>query len=128
MITVVAERKTFENRRAISLRVPEGTKKIEHGAFCAHSLAEYIEIPDGVTTIEEMAFGYCRNLKAITIPGSVISICQKAFVNCENLSEVVLRESQHRKSKRFDGILLAVRPKNCPDRIYSITHTIGIPR
>lgn len=92
MITVVAERKTFENRRAILLRIPEGTRKIEHGAFCGHSCVEYIEIPDGVTTIEKMAFGHCRNLKSINIPGSVISIHQKAFVNCANLSEVIIKD------------------------------------
>ncbi len=64
-----------------TLVIPEGTKRIEKGAFEGTD-AERILFPEGLESIESRAFADCRNLRYVKMPKGVVDIADDAFENC----------------------------------------------
>ncbi len=84
----------FRGRYSNSLlKLPNGLKVIECGAFRDCTRIRNAIIPSSVSYIGESAFENCCNLVGINISEGVKSIGQYAFENCEQLSVVHLPSS-----------------------------------
>ena len=79
--------------------IPEGTKKIEHGAFLGCSELKCITIPDSVTEIDDAAFQKCTGLTSIVIPNNVEKIGRNVFLGCTGLESIVVSEG----NKTYDS-------------------------
>ena len=73
--------------------IPEGTTKIEWGAFSGCENLHSVLIPDSVTEIVNNAFYGCSGLTNIAIPESVLTIGDGAFKNCTGLKSISIPKS-----------------------------------
>jgi hypothetical protein len=73
--------------------IPEGTTKVETGAFENRSDLKSIVIPNSVTIIGQDAFRGCKSLKDVVIPDSVTEIWGGAFFNCPALTHIEIPNS-----------------------------------
>ena len=73
--------------------IPEGTTKIEWGAFSGCENLHSVLIPDSVTEIVNNAFYGCSSLTNIAIPESVLTIGDGAFQNCTGLKSISIPKS-----------------------------------
>ena len=73
--------------------IPEGTTKIETGAFEECSDLKSIVIPNSVTIIGQDAFRDCESLCDVVIPDSVTEIWGSAFFNCPALTHIDIPNS-----------------------------------
>ena len=73
--------------------IPEGTTKIEWGAFSGCENLHSVLIPDSVTEIVNNAFYGCCGLTNIAIPESVLTIGDGAFQNCTGLKSISIPKS-----------------------------------
>ena len=73
--------------------IPEGTTKIEWGAFSGCENLHSVLIPDSVTEIVNHAFYGCSGLTNIAIPESVLTIGDGAFKNCTGLKSISIPKS-----------------------------------
>lgn len=69
--------------------VPQGVKRLAHGAFLECAALEEICLPEGLEVIEREAFVNTA-IHSITIPASVKTVEGFAFWNCRNLERVEL--------------------------------------
>ncbi|GEM_PF-3765533 len=69
----------------MNLQIPEGTTKIEAGAFQDCRSLDQIIIPDTVTEIGDRAFAGCDYLKELIIPASVEKIGRNLCSGCSRL-------------------------------------------
>lgn len=67
------------------VKIPDGIKSIENGAFKHNETLTNIIIPNSVTSISDYAFQNCTSLSTITISDSVTEIGEFAFYNCNSL-------------------------------------------
>lgn len=73
--------------------IPEGTTKIEWGAFYGCENLHSVLIPDSVTEIVNNAFYGCSSLTNIAIPESVLTIGDGAFQDCTGLKSISIPKS-----------------------------------
>ena len=73
--------------------IPEGTTKIEWGAFSGCENLHSVLIPDSVTEIVNKAFYGCSGLTNIAIPESVLTIGDGAFQDCTGLKSISIPKS-----------------------------------
>ena len=73
--------------------IPEGTTKIEWGAFSGCENLHSVLIPDSVTEIVNNAFYGCSGLTNIAIPESVLTIGDGAFQDCTGLKSISIPKS-----------------------------------
>ena len=73
--------------------IPEGTTKVETGAFEECSDLKSIVIPNSVTIIGQDAFRDCESLCDVVIPDSVTEIWGSAFFNCPALTHIEIPNS-----------------------------------
>lgn len=67
--------------------VPEGTVRIDYGAFRRASVTG-ITFPSTLTTIGDYAFSYCTSLRSVSFPKNITRICDSAFRDCSWLYSV----------------------------------------
>lgn len=79
--------------------IPEGTTKIENGAFLNCTELTSVDIPNSVTEIGQNAFSGCSSLESLFIPASVTEIGSDCFEDCYSLSSIVVDEN----NKVFDS-------------------------
>ncbi len=73
-------------RKEFTLRIPDGVKAIEYGAFLMCKSLQEVVLGNGIKKIDGVAFDSCRKLKSITIPKSVTQIGENAFQYCGSLT------------------------------------------
>ncbi|MBQ8293385.1 MAG: leucine-rich repeat protein [Bacilli bacterium] len=76
------------NNKIQSVIIPDGVKKIDHGAFSGCTSLKSIEIPNSVTSIGVWAFSGCTMLQNVTFPNKLENIEWSIFNNCEQLLNV----------------------------------------
>ena len=81
----------FGKKTDLTVRVPEGVKKISKQAFYRSDVLVVI-IPDGVTVIDDEAFFECDSLEKVVLPNSLKRIGSCAFQFCESLTEIDIPE------------------------------------
>jgi len=91
---------------SVSLRIPEGTKKIASTAFYNVDGIFQVFLPEGMETIETFAFYSCKNLEKISIPDSMTSIAPGAFRYCWNLS-VLQMNPEHPAFWNINGMMIS---------------------
>lgn len=69
--------------------VPQGVKRLAHGAFLECAALEEVMLPKGLEAIEREAFVHTA-IRSITIPASVQAVEGFAFWGCQNLEQVEL--------------------------------------
>ena len=69
--------------------VPQGVKRLAHGAFLGCAALEAVRLPESLEVIEREAFVNTA-IRSITIPSSVKTVEGFAFWNCRNLEQVDL--------------------------------------
>lgn len=72
------------------VRVPEGVRVIEPGAFKGCTSIKQILLPASLERIEEHAFKGCRQLESISFPENLNYIGAYAFHRCHHLKEIQL--------------------------------------
>ena len=78
------------------VEIPEGVTEIGPQAFdedMGYGLLLSVKIPEGVKKIDDFAFVGCYYLKSVTLPQSLEEIGDHAFSGCENLSDITLPSS-----------------------------------
>lgn len=78
------------------VEVPEGVTEIGSQAFDedqGYGLLLSVKIPEGVKKIDDFAFVGCYHLKSVTLPETLEEIGDHAFSGCENLSDITLPSS-----------------------------------
>lgn len=78
-----------ENAPETVFAVPQGVKRLGHGAFLACSGLEKVILPEGLEVIEREAF-VNTSIRSITIPASVRAVEGFAFWGCQNLEQAEL--------------------------------------
>lgn len=84
----------YNCQNLISVRIPDGIKKIRNQAFYNCNKLESVNIPNSVETIEHQVFIFCESLKEIHLPRNTTSIgtylCYRcsSLEKCEILSEI----------------------------------------
>jgi len=81
-------KKHSKEARELMLQIPEGTQKIEEGAYAARADISRVVIPEGVVEIGDEAFIFCDQLVSITLPSTLKRIGNSAFQECVNLGEI----------------------------------------
>ncbi len=76
--------------------IPDGVKRIGHGAFKMSVGLTEIHIPDSVTVIGIQAFVGCKGLTQMTIPNSVTEMGDHVFVHCSRLRRVKLPDAEYK--------------------------------
>ena len=82
-----------ENKKLVSVKIPEGCEKISGLAFMGCSNLKTVEIPSSVTIIKNSAFSHCTGLTSIQLPEGVTEIGNKVFYKCSSLTSVYLPDS-----------------------------------
>ena len=82
-----------EQLEMTSVTIPDGTVKIEDGAYSHYFSLTDVTIPDGVTEIGKNAFRQCYELTNINIPDSVTKIGVCAFYGDESLKSIEIPDS-----------------------------------
>ncbi len=67
------------------VRIPEGVKTINDGAFQKNSRVSKVILPNSLTSIGSVAFHECYNLREINISSKVSDISSNAFLDCRKL-------------------------------------------
>ena len=78
-----------EQAPVTSFAVPQGVKRLAHGAFLGCAALEEVHLPESLEVIEREAFVNTA-IRSITIPASVKAVEGFAFWNCRNLVQVEL--------------------------------------
>ena len=73
-----------------SIKIKEGTVRIEDWAFESCHGLKSITLPNSVTSIGDYAFYNCSKLSDINIPDKVTTIGNWAFSSCLNLTNIVI--------------------------------------
>ena len=88
----------------VNINLPSGITRIGDAAFALCPKLGNITIPDGVTYIGQMAFAYCYSLTSLNIPANVTFIGEQAFFNCNGLTEITV-DAASESYKSVDGVL-----------------------
>ena len=88
----------------VNINLPSGITRIGDAAFALCLKLGKITIPDGVTYIGQMAFAYCYSLTSLNIPANVTFIGEQAFFNCNGLTEITV-DAASESYKSVDGVL-----------------------
>lgn len=80
----------IDNRRVVSLTIPQGATKIPDYAFYGCDSIKNVTMPDGITSIGYKAFENCSELTEVVMPDSVVNIDEEAFYNCRKLTGIVI--------------------------------------
>lgn len=88
----MVERNAQDKAAMVSIRVPEGTKKIGTSAFSGCTNLKRVELPEGLEEIGQSAFSGCCSLVEIELPGRVREIGSAAFSGCSSLKEMRIPE------------------------------------
>lgn len=67
------------------VRIPDGVKTINDGAFQKNRRISNVILPDSLTCIGSVAFHECYNLRKINISSKVSDISSNAFLDCRKL-------------------------------------------
>lgn len=85
----ISEQKMKEWRNnGPTLKIKEGLKAIEKGAYANRTDIARVFIPEGVEEIGDEAFIFCDQLIHITLPSTLKRIGRSAFQDCVNLEEI----------------------------------------
>ena len=83
----------YENDRVESLKIGEGVKIIEHGAFGKCANLKNISLPSSLETIYGYAFTKCESLEKVVIPYGTVTVSTGAFSECTSLKDVYIPAS-----------------------------------
>lgn len=72
----------------VSVKIPEGVKRIGAEAFMLCSELETVELPEGLEFIGDEAFEICEKLSSVNLPDSVTEIGGLAFERCGSLKSI----------------------------------------
>ncbi|MBR2672261.1 MAG: leucine-rich repeat protein [Oscillospiraceae bacterium] len=112
-VTRIGDRAFFNNRKLVSVSIPDGVTSIGRQAFCGcegladengfvivrgvlysyHGHGGSIVIPEGVTSIDNSVFSKRADIVSVTMPESLRSIGERAFEKCSGLTSAVIPES-----------------------------------
>ena len=92
-------------RRRGAFAIPDGTRRIEHGAFAECVGLTDVTIPDSMEEIGG-AFGECVGLTSVTIPASVKKIADSAFYACVGLTNIAV-STENPSYRSVDGTLFS---------------------
>ncbi len=82
-----------EDEENIILTIPDGTTKIEEGAFLHSRYITEVRFPESLKEIGEDAFSRCIALSRVHLPSSLTKIGNMAFAGCKALIEIHLPDS-----------------------------------
>lgn len=74
------------------LKIPDGVKTMELGAFQGETALEKVTFPATLKEISWNCFFQCKNLKTVYIPGNVKTLGCNSFSCCSTLEKVVLQD------------------------------------
>ena len=94
-----------EGRRG-AFAIPDGTRRIDSGAFAECVGLTSVTIPDSMEEIGGNAFAECVGLTSVTIPASVIHIERLAFSGCTGLTNIAV-SAENPSYRSVDGILFS---------------------
>ena len=77
----------------VDVKIPEGIKIIDTGAFSSRVYIETLELPTTLERVNEEAFYKCTKLISVVIPENVSYIGVRSFANLSNLQELLIMES-----------------------------------
>ncbi|MGI6238656.1 MAG: leucine-rich repeat domain-containing protein [Christensenellales bacterium] len=87
-VTRIGERAFSSNNAITSVTLPQGIRRIEHGAFYFCENLRAIELPDGLEVIAPYALFACGALERLNVPAAVAYIGDYAVSGCYNLREI----------------------------------------
>ena len=80
----------INNQLVTNLVIPEGTTKINRGAFAGCKSLENVTLPNTLEYIDEYAFYECPNIRVLKIPNSVKHIGPSAFDECWAMTHITM--------------------------------------
>ena len=94
-VKVIGQSAFINNKKLISVTLPETLEVIGVFAFYNNSNLEEVIIPElsSLILIDNYAFEYCSNLKQFTLPVGITEISTGTFAYCERLVDVDLSQA-----------------------------------
>ena len=84
------EKMAFGCKKLEKITIPNTVREIGEDAFGRCENLQSVKLNNGLKKIDDGAFAGCRKLKKVTIPKMVTEIGDSAFCGCENLQSVKL--------------------------------------
>lgn len=111
----------------LSIEIPQSVKEIGMFAFQNCAKITNVVIPDNVAELNSFAFGYCVNLRDFNIGASVNEIDGYAFTGCTSLQSFVVSKNNNTYTSE-GGILYSkdlTKLVRCPLALYSDEMILG---